>query len=110
MNFNLADATPIVAFILSAIALATQVKSILSSGEKKLDERQKTAEKTLIDHDRRIQAIEGELKHLPDKDSVHKLQVDLTEMKGQISTMVKSSEATERATRRVEEFLINRAS
>lgn len=105
---DLSIVMPWVGAALSIIALLTQIKSVLSAGEKKLDERLGRAEKTLIDHDRRIQSVETEIRHLPDKESVHKLQVDLTEMKGQIATMVKSTESTERATHRLEQFLLSR--
>lgn len=104
---QLLDFTPYVALAISLITLGTLFKNILSSGEKALDERTRKNESKLIELDRRTQSLEGEMKHLPDKDSVHKLQLDLTEMKSQLVAMIKSSEATERATRRVEEFLMN---
>lgn len=99
---------PWVGAALSIIALGTQLKAIISSGERKLEERVSKVEVKLIEHDRRVQAVENEMKHLPDRETVHKLQIDLTEMKGQMATMVKSSEATERATRRVEDFLLKK--
>uniref|UniRef100_A0A7C1SX08 DUF2730 family protein n=1 Tax=Agrobacterium albertimagni TaxID=147266 RepID=A0A7C1SX08_9HYPH len=97
---------PWVSGLISIITLLTLLKNILSSGEKKLGEDLSEAKKTLIAHDRRIQFVEGEIKHLPNKDTVNKLQVDMTELKGDIALIAKSSEATERATRRVEEFLL----
>lgn len=99
---------PWIGAALSIIALGTQLKAIISSGERKLEERVSKVEVKLIEHDRRVQAVENEMKHLPDRETVHKLQIDLTEMKGQMATMVKSSEATERATRRVEDFLMSK--
>lgn len=99
---------PWIGAALSIIALGTQLKAIISSGEKKLEERVTKAERTLVDHDRRVQRVEDALQHLPNKDVVHQLQIDLTEMKGQMASMVKSSEATERATRRVEDFLMSK--
>lgn len=99
---------PWIGAALSIIALGTQLKAIISSGERKLEERVSKVEVKLIEHDRRVQAVENEMKHLPDRETVHKLQIDLTEMKGQMATMVKSSEATERATRRVEDFLLKK--
>ncbi len=116
----LVDVNPIVVYVGLAISLLTfagMLKSYFSSGEKELgvrldeledelQERLKTAEATLRSHDRRIQAVESEVNHMPTQESVHKLQVDLTEMKGSIAVMAKSSEVTERTTRRVEEFLL----
>ncbi|EHS51507.1 hypothetical protein PDO_1898 [Rhizobium sp. PDO1-076] len=92
--------------VLSVIAILGHAKGYFSSGEKMLTSSVDGAKTKLIEHDRRIQAIEGELKHLPNKDTVNKLQVDMTELKGDIALIAKSSEATERATRRVEEFLL----
>lgn len=107
---DLAPIMPWVTSALSIIAFLTAIKNILGSPAKDNAEKIAQLDRKLTEHDRRIQAAESELKHMPDKDSVHRLQVDLTEMKAQIAAMVKSSEATERATRRVEEFLMSRAS
>lgn len=93
---------------LNSINLLAQLRTILSSGEKKLDERVTKSEHKLIEHDRRVQTLENEMKHLPDNEMVQKLQIDMAEMKVQLTAMVKSSEATERATRRVEEFLMKK--
>lgn len=66
----------------------------------------KKAAADLVLHASRIQRLEDELQHLPRKEAVHELQLALIKMEGQIATMVKSAEATERATRRVEDFLM----
>lgn len=84
------------------ISVGSSVVLFLKSDAKK-------AAETLSAHGSRIQRLEDQVQHLPDKDTVHKLQIDLTEMKGQMASMVKSSEATERATRRVEDFLMSKA-
>ncbi len=104
------------AIVLALIAIAGHIKTWMSSGEKDLEKSVKAltddgaaAEKKLTEHDRRIQTLEAEVRHLPNKDAVHNLQIDLTELKGHVATMAKSAEATERTTRRVEEFLLNRA-
>jgi len=110
-----AEIVPWLTLILSSVAVLGHLKGWMNSGEKKLLDDvgvlkadSESHEKKLTEHDRRIQSVEGELKHLPDKDTVHRLQVDMTEMKVQMVTIVKASEATERATRRVEEFLMSR--
>jgi hypothetical protein len=38
----------------------------------------------LTDHDRRIQAVENELHHLPDKDMVHELKIAIVELQGTV--------------------------
>lgn len=84
------------------ISVGSSVVLFLKSDAKK-------AAETMVGHGSRIQRLEDQIQHLPSKDTVHQLQLDLTEMKGQMTSMVKSSEATERATRRVEDFLMNKS-
>lgn len=101
------------------ISVGSSLWMIISSGSKrtaseliefkKADAEDKKAMMAAITElGKRTQSLEAEIKHMPSKEMVFKLQNDLTEMKGQVMTMVKSSEATERATRRVEDFLMNR--
>jgi len=42
---------------------------------------------TLNAHDRRIQTVEGELKHLPDKDAVTELKLAIVELRGTVKAM-----------------------
>lgn len=83
------------------ISVGSSVVLFLKSDAKKASE-------TLSLHGSRIQKLEDDMRHMPDKETVHKLQLDMMEMKGQMGAIVKSSEATERATRRVEEFLLKK--
>jgi hypothetical protein len=96
---------PWVGAALSIIALVTQAKSFFSSGEKALDKRLETAEKTLIDHDRRVQKMENELAHLPDKDTVLDLKLALAELKGTVSTLGETVGSVSRTVHRIDDFL-----
>lgn len=78
---------PWVGAILSFIALGTQLKAILSSGEKKLEERMAKAESKLVEYDRRIQTVESEMKHLPDRDTAHRMEIVIERMAGQLATL-----------------------
>ncbi|WP_339745613.1 DUF2730 family protein [uncultured Maricaulis sp.] len=60
----------------------------------------------LIDHDRRIQAIEGELKHLPSKEDVAEVKLALSELGGRLGRIEESGQGTSRAVRRIEEYLL----
>lgn len=98
------DATPLkewLGLIALLISVGSSIVLFLKSDAKKATE-------TLATQDRRIQRLEDQIQHLPNKDTVHQLQIDLTEMKGQMASMVKSTEGTERATRRVEDFLMSK--
>lgn len=62
----------------------------------------------IADHAARVAAVEFELKHLPDKESVHRLELAMADMKGQLSTLSSASDGTHRALLRMEDFLMNR--
>ncbi len=92
---------PWLALVSIVISLGTAITTFLTSGAK-------ATAVTVSDHETRLQKIESELPHLPNKENVHKQQLDISEMKGEIGIIKKSIEATERTTRRVEDFLMER--
>lgn len=57
-------------------------------------------------HEGRLQAVEGELRHLPDKDAVHRLELTLKDMAVEIAKIGASAEQSTRISARVEEFLL----
>ena len=97
---------------LAVIALLGHAKGYFSSGERQLKTDLATvrtylegSEKKLIDHDRRIQAVETELKHLPDKDTVNELKLSLVELKGTVSTLSESMGSVSRTVHRIDDWL-----
>lgn len=94
---------------ISIITLGMLLKSIFGSGAKEIALKFELLEKKLTEHDRRIQTLEGEVKHLPSQENIHKQQLDISDMKGEIGVIKKTIEATERTTRRVEDFLMKGA-
>lgn len=109
MTFDLTVVAPIVAFLLSVIALATQVKTILSSGEKALDARVTKAESKLVEYDRRIQSMENEMKHLPDREMAHKLELAMERIAGRLDTMDERLRPIASTNHRLQEFLLEQA-
>lgn len=102
------DIAPLVPWITLAISLFTLiglVKAALGSGERKLEERLAKAEKTLVDHDRRVQRIEDALQHLPSKDSVHELKLAIVEMAGKMSTQGETLGSVSRTVHRIDDYL-----
>jgi hypothetical protein len=103
------DVTPILPWVTGAISVITLgmlLKTIFGSGAKELALKIELQTTKLTEHDRRVQRLESAFEHLPSKDNVHKQQLDISDMKGEIGIIKKSIETTERTTRRVEEFLI----
>lgn len=100
---------------LSAVALLGHLKGWMNSGEKQLNDevselhdQSAAIDRKLIEHDRRIQSIESDMKHLPDRDSQHRLELALTEVNGRLSTMNETLKPIQATTERMNELMINR--
>ncbi|KGE00988.1 DUF2730 family protein [Rhizobium sp. YS-1r] len=102
---SLAEISQYLGLVLAVIAILGHAKGYFSSGEKTLTARMDKAEKTLVDHDRRIQAVEGEMKHLPSKDSVNELKLALTELKGDFKTLTETLGSVSRTVHRIDDYL-----
>lgn len=76
---------------------------------KDLADHKRATDETLDDHGRRIQSMEDAIKHLPDKDSLHKIELTMKDLQVQFASLTAAAQATERTARRVEDFLINQA-
>jgi hypothetical protein len=109
MTFDLAVVSGFIALALSSLNLVAHIRTMLSSGEKRLDERLVKAEQKAIEYDRRIQAIEGELKHLPDRDMAHRLELALEKMSGRMDTMAETLKPIRATSERMNELLMEQA-
>ncbi len=97
--------SPYLGLALAIIALLGHAKGFFSSGEKALAAKQDKSEKALIEHDRRIQRVEDELKHLPDKDTVMELKLALAELKGTVSALGETVGSVSRTVHRIDDYL-----
>lgn len=109
MTFDLAVVTAFVALMLSSLNLVAVIRTMLSAGEKKLDERLTKAEGKLVEYDRRIQSLEGELKHLPDKSTAHRLELAMERITGRLDTLNEKLKPIEATNERLNELLIEQA-
>lgn len=102
---DIAPLVPWITFAISAFTLVALIKNSLSSGERKLEERVTKSEKTLVDHDRRIQRVEDALQHLPSKDSVYELKLAISDLKGSLGTISETVGSVSRTVHRVDDYL-----
>lgn len=109
MIVDFASVLPWVSGLISIITLLTLLKNILSSGEKELDVRLKAAEAKLIEQDRRLQTIEGEMKHLPDRDAQHRMELQLAEMNGKFAALEERLRPIAQVSIRLQEFMLEQA-
>lgn len=99
------DVGPFVPWIGLAISVFTLVGLIKGALSSKIEERLTKAEKTLVDHDRRIQRNEDALPHLPSKDSVNELKLAIVEMAGKMSAQAETLGSVSRTVHRIDDYL-----
>ncbi|HEV7345757.1 MAG TPA: DUF2730 family protein [Devosia sp.] len=58
----------------------------------------------------RLGTLEVMVRHMPDKDSQHRLEVSLTELKGQMGNLVERLAPIDNLSRRLQEVLLEKAS
>ena len=58
---------------------------------------------------RRVQQLESDARHAPAKDDVHRLAIDVAEMKGEVGKMTTAFSAIASTVQRVEGFLLERS-
>jgi len=80
--------------------------SFLTAGSKSNSEELKAVSTKLIELDRRVQAAESELNHMPAKDDVVELKVSMAELKGTVNSLIEGLSGVSRTVRRVEDYLM----
>ncbi len=78
-----------------ALGIANTIWAWLSRGSAKT-----------ADHERRIQSIEGEMKHLPSKEDVGALKLAVAEVNGKLNTAESELGSVARTVRRIEDHLL----
>ncbi|WP_320202454.1 DUF2730 family protein [Agrobacterium rosae] len=116
-----------VSLALGVIAIFGHVKVWMNSGEKELTKdvtaikaehaasvaalktENESHERKLIEHDRRIQSIESDMKHLPDRESQHRLELALEKVNGRLDTLNETLKPIKANGEAMNELLIERA-
>ncbi|MBX3580817.1 MAG: DUF2730 family protein [Rhizobiaceae bacterium] len=96
---DLAPLVPWVSFAALLISVGASLYTMLTSGAK-------ANQTKLTDHDRRIQHLENELKHLPDRDQTHRLEIGLEKLTGQMAMFDERLKPIAAISTRLQEFLI----
>lgn len=104
------------AVILGALALLGHLKGYFSSGEKQLSDNLKSAMTAFVeakeqieDHERRIQTIETEMRHLPDSESQHRIELNLKDVSNRIDVLAERLEPLAAVTVRLQTYLLDQA-
>lgn len=80
------------------------------TGRSRVNETQITdLNKRASEHDRRIDKIETDMRHLPDKDVTHRMENSLTEMNGKIAVLSERLTPIAAISERLQEFMLEKA-
>jgi chromosome segregation ATPase len=104
------DLEPILPWLGAIALIVTLVKTVydlLTRGSDDNAEELKKLGDKITDHDRRIQQVENELKHLPDQKAVHDLALALKDMQAEIVKIASSAEQSARTSKRIEDYLMS---
>ncbi|MEO9612620.1 MAG: DUF2730 family protein [Nitratireductor sp.] len=92
--------------IASLLAIGGIVYTWLTARSTSNEGKIQAHEKKLIEHDRRVQALEGEFTHLPTKDDFALLRIAIEQIKAPLGRLEENQAGLERAVRRIDEFLM----
>ena len=104
-----AEVSAYIGVALGAIALLGHLKGWINSGEKQLKDDVVSHTEKLTAHDRRIQSIENEMKHLPDRKAQHRMELSLTEMNGRFAALEEKLKPIAATSERLHELLMEQA-
>jgi hypothetical protein len=117
---DLQELMPWLGAIALILSLGNTVTSFLTSGAKKTAGdlaafkesqalRLQKVDEQIDGHDSRIQELESTMRHLPDRQVVHELQLTMKDIQIELAGVKASTETAARTSRRVEEFLLDKA-
>ena len=113
----------ILALVLSIYAIFTKpskensdkLEKLEKDSSARLEDLEKDLRKEMADqssritgHGQRIQKMESEMAHLPDKDIVHRLEIALANMQGQMSTFAAEIKPLNASIKRMESYMIGK--
>lgn len=96
---------------LGALALLLGITNTVSiwlrNGARKLEAKLDELFSNLKAHDRRIQTVESEQRHMPTKEDLHELTVSITALAGELKTQSTELDSVSRTVRRIDDHLRN---
>ncbi|MCI5075565.1 DUF2730 family protein [Oricola sp.] len=91
------------------ISVGGTLYAFLSSPSKKNADAVETLNEIVTDQGKRIQTVEDELKHLPDRDSQHRVELALAQMNGRFEALDERLKPIAATSQRLSEFLLEQA-
>lgn len=90
-------------------SLGAVVWTIISSGSRKNSEQINKLDGRVLDIEQRTARVENDIRHLPSKDGVQRMEVTLAEMNGKIAVLSERLQPVAGIAERLQEFLLEKA-
>ena len=84
------------------ISIVTAVNTFVNAGAKANGAR-------LADHETRLKTLEGEMKHLPNRDQAHRVELAIEKLSGRIDVLAKEIEPVSAIADRWQELILEQA-
>lgn len=95
--------------IVSALSVGAITFSWLTSRSAANTKQLQTLHERDEQQEKRIQRLESDIAHLPDKETVHRIELSVEQMRGDIHGMREGFKAVERTAVRIDEYFMDRA-
>ncbi|WP_276200372.1 DUF2730 family protein [Chelatococcus sp. XZ-Ab1] len=92
-----------------ALALLGSIAVILLSSKFVTRDQLAASNKRIDDIEDRLITLEGEMRHLPDKDVSHRMELAIKEMQGDISVLAERLKPVAEISRRLQELFLEQA-
>lgn len=109
MMLDIALANGWLSLILSVIAVAGVLKGVISSGAKENAADIAKLKTGQLELTTRLQGVEKDINHLPDKDAVQRLQLGIERLDGHLNTMSAQLKPVAAISERLQEVLLENA-
>jgi hypothetical protein len=97
----------------STVALGVSIFAFFHKGRDKQIDELKTAaeagEKRLAAIETRLSVVEGDMRHLPDKEATHRLEIGLAQLAGQLAAMDERLKPVSTVVSRMQEFMLEKS-
>lgn len=91
------------------VALATLVYTINSQRKKASSEALDRIDERMTRAENRVTRLEGQIDSLPDRDVTHRLELSLSEMRGELKVLAQRLEPVAATSERLQEYLLEQA-
>jgi len=94
--------------VAAVLSIASLIYTWITARSRQNETQIRKQEEKLVEHDRRIQSVESELDHLPNKDEITGLRLAISEVSGRLGRMEESNAGLVRGVRRIEDYLLKK--